>query len=141
MKPLTGQCLCGGIQYEVDKLEPQMGHCHCKMCRKFHGAAFSTYGEAKRENFRWVRGEELLTDFIADNGTKRQFCRKCGSSLTFAVANDTGAFIEFTLGTLDSEINERPDAHIYTDFKADWAAIEGDLPCYTEGRDSKLSIK
>ena len=49
---MRGTCLCGGIVYEVNALEPKMGHCHCSMCRKFHGAAFATYGEAKRENFR-----------------------------------------------------------------------------------------
>ena len=98
MTVLKGQCLCGGIKYEVDKLEPKMGHCHCIMCRKFHGAAFSTYGEAKRENFRWLAGEDLLTDFVSDNGVTRQFCKTCGSSLTFAVANDTGESLSLRLG-------------------------------------------
>ncbi len=37
-----------------------MAHCHCSMCRKFHGAAFSTYGEAKIENFKWLQGEGFL---------------------------------------------------------------------------------
>ena len=45
MKQLKGQCLCGSIQYEIDKVEPKMAHCHCSMCRKFHGAAFSTFAE------------------------------------------------------------------------------------------------
>ena len=141
MTVLKGQCLCGGIKYEVDKLQPSMAHCHCKMCRKFHGAAFSTFGEAKREDFRWLAGEDLLATFVADNGSKRQFCKVCGSSLTFAVANDAGESVEFTLGTLDSKIDERPDAHIYTDFKADWVDVADDLLCYAAGRDGQLIPK
>ena len=141
MTTLKGQCLCGGIKYEVDKLESKMGNCHCIMCRKFHGAAFSSYGGAKSEDFRWKAGKELLTPFVAENGTTRQFCKTCGSSLTFAEPNDTGELVEFALGTLDSEITERPDVHIYTDFKANWFEVEDGLPCYSEGRDSKLTQK
>ena len=48
MSTYKGLCLCGSIKYAVDKIEPKMGHCHCSMCRKFHGAAFATFGEAKR---------------------------------------------------------------------------------------------
>ena len=130
-----GQCLCGKIKYQVDAIEPKLGHCHCTMCRKFHGAAFATYGEAKSENFRWLEGEDQLKSFKADNGTLRQFCQNCGSSLTFAAADNDGKFVEFALGTLDSEIDERPDVHIYTGYKANWFDITDDLPKYKDYRD------
>lgn len=126
--PYTGQCLCGSIKYEVDKIEPRMGHCHCSMCRKFHGAAFATLGEAKTDNFRWVEGEDLLASYKANNGTIRQFCKECGSSMTFAPSNDIGDLIEFSLGTLDSEIDRYPDAHIFVGSKATWYEISDDLP-------------
>ncbi|WP_415901442.1 GFA family protein [Neptuniibacter sp. QD29_5] len=133
---LTGQCLCGGIKYEVSNLQPTMAHCHCSMCRKFHGAAFGTYGVVKVENFKWLQGGELLKTYTAPNGTKRQFCSECGSSLTFAPINDDGTHIEFTLGTLDSEITVKPDSHIYCSYKADWYEIADDLPQFPEGRES-----
>ena len=131
-----GQCLCGAIKYQVDAIEPKMGHCHCNMCRKFHGSAFATLGEAKSENFQWLAGDSLLKSFVAKNGTTRQFCSNCGSSMTFADANADGSIVEFALGTLDSEIVERPDVHIYADYKANWFDINDDLPKYKEGRDS-----
>jgi len=56
----TGSCLCGLVVYEVDAIEPRMAHCHCSMCRKFHGSAYATFGKAKSQNFRWVSGEEYL---------------------------------------------------------------------------------
>ncbi len=132
--PYTGECLCGSIKYEVDKIESRMGHCHCSMCRKFHGAAFATLGEAKAENFRWIEGEEFLQNYKADNGTVRRFCKLCGSSMTFTPSNDTGDLIEFSLGTLDSDIDLRPDAHIFTGSKATWYEISDDLPQYKEAR-------
>lgn len=131
----TGSCLCGAVSYDVTDLEPKMGHCHCSMCRKFHGAAFATYGEALRENFRWVSGQDALQSYTANNGTVREFCGVCGSSLTFAPNADEGDVIEFALGTLDDAIIHRPDAHIFTAYKASWFDINDDLPQFDEGRD------
>ncbi len=136
---LEGQCLCGLIKYEVSKIEERMGHCHCSMCRKFHGAAFATLGEAKAENFRWVTGENYLKSFVAPNGTTRKFCEQCGSSLIFVAANDTGESVEFSLGTLDTDTLVKPDAHIYTSFGASWYEIRDDLPKYASGRDSEVT--
>ena len=132
--PYKGQCLCGSIKYLVDKIESRIGHCHCSMCRKFHGAAFATYGEAKSDNFHWLEGKEFLKSFLAPNGTNRKFCGNCGSSLIFVPANDPGDIIEFALGTLDSKIKLKPDAHIFTGYGANWHEITDDLPQFTEGR-------
>lgn len=135
--PYYGECLCGQIKYQVDKIEPKMGHCHCSMCRKFHGSAFATYGEAKRENFHWLEGEDQLRSFKADNGTLRRFCQNCGSSMTFASDDGEQQVVEFSLGTLDSDIEQSPDVHIYTDYKASWYDIKDDLPRYKDDRNSE----
>jgi hypothetical protein len=63
ISPVHGQCLCGAVKYEVDAIGPRMAHCHCSMCRKFHGAAFATFGEARAEDFRWLEGEHLLSSY------------------------------------------------------------------------------
>ena len=135
--PYFGQCLCGAIKYKVNAIEPKMGHCHCRMCRKFHGSAFATLGEAKRENFHWLSGHGSLASYVGQNGTVRQFCQTCGSSMTFEAADSDGSIVEFSLGTLDSDIAERPDVHIFTAYKANWFDIDDDLPKYKDGRDSE----
>lgn len=130
----TGSCLCGAVRYEASHLSERIGHCHCTMCRKFHGAAFATFGEAPVQHFHWLSGENLLQSYHADNGTTRRFCKQCGASLTFESQASDGKYIEFSLATLDSRISERPDAHIYTAYKANWCHINDDLPKYLEGR-------
>ncbi|WP_325894411.1 GFA family protein [Grimontia sp. NTOU-MAR1] len=130
-----GQCLCGQIQYEVDHIEPKMGHCHCSMCRKFHGSAFATFGEAKKEDFRFTKGKDKLKVYVAENDTKRTFCENCGSSLLFEASNSDGSLVEFTLGTLESDIPLKPDAHIFKKFKAQWYDITDELPQFDEGRE------
>ena len=60
---LTGSCLCGAIAYEADAGLTRIVHCHCRTCRKTHGAAFSSVTAVPREAFRWTRGSELLGAF------------------------------------------------------------------------------
>ena len=50
---IQGGCLCGGMRYEIDGPLTEVGNCHCSMCRRFHGAAFSTYAKVNAEHFRW----------------------------------------------------------------------------------------
>lgn len=136
LPPYKGSCLCGAVKYSVDKIEKEMAHCHCTMCRKFHGAAFATFGEARAENFHWLSGKENLKEYLGVNGSKRLFCDNCGSSLVFMPSNDNGECVEFTLGTLDSDIPNRPDAHIFMHYSACWNPVTDSLPQYSEGRGS-----
>jgi hypothetical protein len=132
--PYQGGCLCGQIRYAISQFEPKMAHCHCSMCRKFHGAAFASFGSVRRENFRWLQGEAELVAYQAPNGTVRRFCKQCGSSLTFADSAEAVDLIEIALGSLDTPLTQQPDAHIYVGSKANWSVIADGLPQYLEGR-------
>ena len=131
------RCLCGAVRFEVDAFAPQTGNCHCSMCRKFHGAAYATIAEARREHFRWSAGEDLIKTYTAANSTRRSFCSRCGSSLTFTSPNADPGLIEFALGCFDDEVPVKPDAHIYVASGAKWAKPTDDLPQFEAGRDSK----
>lgn len=135
-KRYRGGCLCGKVRYELTEFEAKIAHCHCSMCRKFHGAAFASFGSVKQKNFCWVQGANELAAYQAPNGTVRRFCKHCGSSLTFAPSVDAVEIIEITLGSLDSDLERLPDAHIYIGSKANWDVISDDLPQYEEGRAS-----
>jgi hypothetical protein len=107
------------------------------MCRKFHGAAYATIAEARRQHFRWTSGADLIKGYTADNGTTRSFCANCGSSLTFASPNADPDLVEIALGCFDDDVPVRPDAHIYVASGATWAKPDDGLPQYEAGRDSK----
>ena len=136
--PYHGSCLCGAVQFEIDAFQPQVAHCHCSMCRKFHGAAFATIAGVLRNQFRWTTGEAVLKRYIAPNGTTRTFCRHCGSSLTFASPHASEDVIEIALGTVDDDIPVKPDAHIFVGSKANWDSVNDTLPRFVEGRDSAI---
>jgi hypothetical protein len=122
---LQGGCLCGAMRYEVDGPLTDVGHCHCSMCRRFHGAAFGTYAKIDSARFRWLSGSELLTVYETSPGIGWAFCRVCGSSL--GVPRD-GKLIEITLGTLSSDPGVRPTEHIFVGSKAPWFEITDALP-------------
>ncbi len=127
-----GSCLCGKITFSVGEFMPVIGHCHCNMCQKFHGAAFSTFVEVNVKQLTWLSGKANLSDYKAENKTVRTFCRCCGSSLLFESAyNRKAQTIEVALAAFD-DISEHqavtPDAHIYTESKVPWLDINDKLP-------------
>ena len=131
----TGSCLCKQIIFEVDKFQGPIGHCHCKMCQKFHGAAFSTFAETKKADLTWLSGESLLKHYCAENDSIRTFCDCCGSSLLFeSTFNRSEDTIEIALSAFDVLDHVHPDAHIYTESKADWYNINDNLPQHRQYR-------
>ena len=133
----TGSCLCREITFEVISFQPLIGHCHCSMCRKFHGAAFSTFAEVKLANLRWLTGEELLAKYKAENGSVRKFCRCCGSSLIFeSQHNQLANTTEIALAAFDVLEDIKPDAHIFTQSKVEWITLNDDLVKYSGYRES-----
>jgi len=127
-----GSCLCGGITFSVAGFSELAANCHCTMCRKFHGAAFSTMVEVT--DLKWLSGENLLKVFSSPNGTKRCFCSNCGSSLGFLSKGQSMSNIEISIAAVDTDIPVKADAHIYTNYKACWYLINDGLPVYKEHR-------
>lgn len=84
---LTGSCLCGDITFEVVGRLDMVGHCHCSMCRKFHGSAFATFGTVAREDFRWVRGDDRVRTYRSSTQRNRHFCPRCGSAVPTTQTN------------------------------------------------------
>jgi hypothetical protein len=131
-----GSCLCKKITFEVAKFQGPIAHCHCKMCQKFHGAAFSTFAEVKLTDLHWLSGEELLKQYRAENDSVRTFCTCCGSSFLFeSKYNRIEETTEIALAVFDSIVKLHADAHIYTESKADWFDINDNLPEYSQYRE------
>jgi len=137
--PNQASCLCGAIQFEVNSIMPLVAHCHCRMCQKFHGAAFSTFAEVKLKDLQWKKGEALLTHYEADNKSIRSFCQKCGSSLFFESRfNREQHTIEVALAAFDQLETIHPDAHIFWQSKVNWFTPKDNLVHYLAYRNSKV---
>jgi len=134
----TGGCLCGALRFEISELMPAAAHCHCSMCRKFHGAGFATIVGVPASQFKWITQTDTLKTYVAANETTRSFCGECGSSLLFASPRAPSDIIEVALGVFDDDVPVLPDAHIFVESGAAWAAPRDGLPAFQAGRNSPL---
>ncbi|WP_414583158.1 GFA family protein [Scytonema sp. PCC 10023] len=134
---MKGSCACQGIQYELVGEILFMNHCHCSICRKIHGAAFGTFGHAKAEEFRWLKGEELIASYVSSEHNVpgfeknvRNFCRVCGSNVPSVFpAID---YVRIPMGTVDDDPGMRPSVHLFVASKAPWSEICDQLPQHAE---------
>lgn len=131
-----GSCLCGRIRFQVLDFAGAAAHCHCTMCRKFHGAAFATLASVNEASLRWISGEDCLKFYTAANGTIRGFCGECGSSILFKTPRAPAGIVEIAVGTMDVDIPVTPSAHIFVESRANWDCCRDGLPGHRRGRDS-----
>ena len=124
---ITGSCLCGRVRYAIEgEIGPAL-NCHCSMCRKMTGAAFRSRVAVPRKNFRWLKGEDLLTAYVSSPGTTRTFCKFCGSTLV-SLFDDNSETLGLAMGTLDDDPGIRPTLHVFVGSKAPWFEITDRLP-------------
>jgi hypothetical protein len=126
---IQGRCLCGGVAFEVSGEIGMVTHCHCSMCRKFHGSAFATHGVVPADGLRWLAGRELVRRFASSPNGVRPFCSRCGSNVP---ADPVPGVAFLPLGNLDGDPGARPLAHIFVGSRAPWFEIADGLPRFEE---------
>ena len=127
---LYGGCLCGAVRYRVVGPLGLVEHCHCSMCRKAHGAAFSTNAVVPTSALELLTGTEVIAEYESSRERRKCFCARCGSQL-FVRRLDDPAVTAITLGTLEGEPGVRPERHVFVGSKASWDAIADALPTFT----------
>jgi len=125
----SGGCLCGAVRFEIHGPIRNIVYCHCSQCRKAQGSAFAANGIVYVEDFRFVQGDDAMTGYESTPGQSKYFCKTCGSPILSKTASRPQQ-VRVRLGTIESDIQERPMAHIFTTSKANWETICGDLPQY-----------
>jgi len=58
----TGRCLCGAVRYELSSEIGPLVNCHCRYCRRAHGSAFVTITWVRRDDLRFVAGEDAVKE-------------------------------------------------------------------------------
>jgi len=124
---LKGSCLCGAVRYEIDGGLEKVSHCHCSLCRKASGSAFSTGATLPAASFRFVSGAEFIKEWESSPGNFRCFCGRCGSPIIKRKSNAPDQ-IRLRLGTLDSDPGVKPSRHSHVQSKAAWFDIKDGLP-------------
>ena len=134
----SGGCLCGAVKFRIKGGIRDIINCHCSQCRKAQGTAFATNGIVNAQDFELLSGEDVLTGYESPQDQTKYFCSICGSPI-MSKRKSVPDQVRVRLGTIESDISERPMAHIFVSSKANWEEITGDLPqydAYEAGRQS-----
>jgi hypothetical protein len=118
---LTGQCLCGGVRFEITGRLGPVIYCHCSRCRRASGSAFAANASVRASELRVVAGAALVVTYESSPGSERCFCSRCGAPLFGRVP--AAGLVRVRLGNLDADPGERARAHIWVGSKAPWFAI------------------
>jgi hypothetical protein len=108
MDQVTGSCLCGDVRLTALGRPDRVGVCHCRDCRKHHGALFYA-AEIFPAKAVTIDGETRAY-------AGRSFCPRCGSSV-FARSGDE---IEVHLGVLESADHLVPSYEGWGVHRAAW---------------------
>lgn len=122
---ITGSCLCGTVRWEMDPPFERMRHCHCRICRKSHGAPFATYLTVDRDRFRLTSGADNVTAYQSSEAYRRALCTTCGSVVP---STENGDRVDVSAGCLDDDPGVRPAMHNFTASKAPWTDLTDSLP-------------
>ena len=128
---LKGSCLCNAIQYEIEGELGATMMCHCSKCRKANGSAYAINAAVKTDQFHFIKGQELVSEFESSPGVFRSFCKQCGSPLLSRRPSQPD-IVRLRIGTLDTLVDVKPVAHIFVGSKASWDEIHDDIPQYEE---------
>lgn len=119
-----GQCDCGKVCFEVEKVREAVTVCHCSQCRRTSGhlwastkAPFDTVIFSVNEGLQWYSSSAFA---------KRGFCKNCGSSLFYRMNNEVGVGI--AAGCLEGPTNLYIGRHIFVKDKGDYYDINDDVP-------------
>ena len=107
--PQTGGCLCGAVRYEITQPPLVAYTCHCTVCQRLTGSAFSLAIVVEAEACRFAGGEVRPFQRPADSGrtVTRWICPECGTWICNGAKPGTatpGTFVGVRAGTLDDAL-------------------------------------
>jgi len=118
--PITGECFCGSVKYQVDGQLRDAKSCHCSRCRKAFNSQASAVAFVEPSGFKWLSGENLLTSYVGEHGYGIQFCKTCGSTLCTI---NKGDVLQVSLGCVNGEPDIEIGQHIFVGSKANWEVM------------------
>lgn len=115
---MTGGCLCGGVQFELEPPLRDVRVCHCSLCRR-SGTYAGAYTAVPRDALR-MTADATLRWYVDPKGRRRGFCGTCGATLLWSA--DDRDTVSVSAGALDGPTGLAVERHVFTADAADWEA-------------------
>jgi hypothetical protein len=122
---VSGACSCGAVRYHANADLRRVLNCHCNLCRRMNGSAFSSYAVIPRK-LLVLSGDEHLAAYQVTEAARKHFCRTCGTPLFNTNAKYPGACMIY-LGSLAGGANPPPSINIFCESMLGWIENVGHL--------------
>jgi len=109
---MRGQCLCGGVVFEVTARRLKLYRCHCSLCRRQSGTASNCAAIVSADKLRWVGGTEMISSWRKPTGYRSDFCSRCGSPVPNRLASRDAFWVPAGLLEGDARLDVVADFHL-----------------------------
>lgn len=108
----SGSCLCGAIRFSIEKADPNIGACHCSICRKWGGGPLIAVDCGSEVSFE---GKDNITVYNSSDWAERGFCKQCGTHLFYRLKESQQHIVP--VGLLNDNNTFNFDHQIFIDEK------------------------
>ncbi|OOF23265.1 hypothetical protein BZJ19_13565 [Salinivibrio proteolyticus] len=128
--PITGECQCGGVRYQLLSAPLMVVACHCKACQKLSTSAFSITAVVRADSVKF-EGEMAEWRRLSDSGNVNgaKFCPTCGNRI-YHFNPDEPDKIKLKPSTLSDTRLIQPTAHVWVSEKQEWFQIPEGVAVY-----------
>lgn len=91
---VSGKCLCQKVTITIESFDPNLGACHCNMCRSWAAGPYLAVKATGKVDFT---PKEDVGIYNSSEWAERGFCKNCGSSLFYRLKKDQSYFLSATL--------------------------------------------
>jgi hypothetical protein len=124
-------CSCGTFTTNITGSLGDVRYCHCGLCRRKTGTAFTANAKVKRSQWQLLGPSNLVTEFEHRPGLYNAFCSQCGTPL-YARSDHDPDDIRIRIGGFEGAIDVTITGHVWVGSKAPWYEIEDSVPQFDE---------
>jgi hypothetical protein len=118
---ISGRCLCGAVELEIDLPPFWAWHDHSAASRRAHGAAYATYIGCWRKHARIAKGRRSIARFEdSEIESTRSFCSRCGTPLLYE-RKHSPHMLNIPRALFTGHTGREPRYHVAIEELQDWA--------------------
>ncbi len=115
----TGSCRCNAVRYVVKKPIQFAANCHCSICKKLTGGAFSSIAIVDEADLVFPEGKAALTAYEVSENATRYFCSRGGTPI-YNLHKKFHGKLMLPIGTLDDPGEVVPAVNVHCEKMLPW---------------------
>ncbi|TCI02248.1 GFA family protein [Corallincola luteus] len=115
---MIGKCLCGSVEFEINKDHIKLYQCHCQLCRKQSGTYSNAATIVPTSLFKLVKGQSQIRSWVKQTGFRSDFCQQCGSPVPNPLRDTPYYWVP--AGLIEDIGDAEVISHLFVGSKASW---------------------